>query len=63
MATTTEIPVTLNKDEILRYSRHLIMREVGMEGRATGPHLCWRMKWRARNCDPTLLVGVSAPTA
>ncbi len=35
---------------------------VGMEGRATGPHLCWRMKWRARNCDPTLLVGVKAPT-
>src|SRR6202165_5902576 len=32
MATTTEIPVTLNKDEVLRYSRHLIMPEVGMEG-------------------------------
>src|SRR6202034_445198 len=27
-----EVPVTLNKDEILRYSRHLIMPEVGMEG-------------------------------
>src|SRR5437588_198863 len=25
-------PATLNKDEILRYSRHLIMPEVGMEG-------------------------------
>lgn len=35
--------------------------EVGAEGRATGPHLCWRMKWRNRNCDPTLLVGVQAP--
>jgi len=34
MATATEVPasVTLNKDEILRYSRHLIMPEVGMEG-------------------------------
>jgi sulfur-carrier protein adenylyltransferase/sulfurtransferase len=32
MATVTEIPVTLSKDEILRYSRHLIMPEVGMEG-------------------------------
>src|SRR4051794_30359691 len=32
MATTTEIPITLSKDEILRYSRHLIMPEVGMEG-------------------------------
>src|SRR3954449_12373616 len=32
MATITELPVTLSKDEILRYSRHLIMPEVGMEG-------------------------------
>jgi molybdopterin/thiamine biosynthesis adenylyltransferase/rhodanese-related sulfurtransferase len=33
MATTTapELP-TLNNDEVLRYSRHLIMPEVGMEG-------------------------------
>ena len=30
--TTTEIPATLSRDEILRYSRHLIMPEVGMEG-------------------------------
>src|SRR3954464_2793337 len=33
MATLTEIaPVSLSNDEILRYSRHLIMPEVGMEG-------------------------------
>src|SRR5579884_213544 len=35
MATTTQpevTPVTLNNDEVLRYSRHLIMPEVGMEG-------------------------------
>jgi adenylyltransferase/sulfurtransferase len=33
MATLTEVaPVSLNNDEILRYSRHLIMPEVGMEG-------------------------------
>src|SRR5690242_19426656 len=35
MATTIQpdvTPVTLNNDEILRYSRHLIMPEVGMEG-------------------------------
>ena len=32
MATVTETPVALNNDEILRYSRHLIMPEVGMEG-------------------------------
>lgn len=34
---------------------------VGMEGRATGPHLCWRMKWRGRNLDPTLMVGAGPP--
>lgn len=28
---------------------------VGSTGRATGPHLCWRLKWRERNMDPTLL--------
>lgn len=36
---------------------------VGAEGRATGPHLCWRLKWRGRNLDPTLFVGVRAPPA
>jgi len=29
---------------------------VGMTGRAIGPHLCWRMKWRDRNLDPSLMV-------
>lgn len=38
-----------------------LIAEVGQEGRATGPHLCWRLKWRGRNLDPTLLVGVRAP--
>src|SRR5512133_4035343 len=33
MPTTTEAqPATLSNEEILRYSRHLIMPEVGMEG-------------------------------
>ena len=30
---------------------------VGQTGRATGPHLCWRLKWRAKNMDPSLMVG------
>lgn len=34
---------------------------VGKEGRATGPHLCWRMTWRKRHLDPTLMVGARAP--
>jgi murein DD-endopeptidase MepM/ murein hydrolase activator NlpD len=36
---------------------------VGKEGRATGPHLCWRMKWRDQNLDPSLMVGLPAPHA
>jgi murein DD-endopeptidase MepM/ murein hydrolase activator NlpD len=28
---------------------------VGMKGRATGPHLCWRLKWRDRFLDPSLM--------
>lgn len=34
---------------------------VGKEGRATGPHLCWRMKWRGRNMDPMVMVGAPQP--
>jgi hypothetical protein len=45
-----------------RVSQGQLIGEVGQEGRATGPHLCWRMKWRGRNLDPTLFVGVVAPT-
>lgn len=30
---------------------------VGATGRATGPHLCWRLKWRGRHMDPMLMVG------
>jgi murein DD-endopeptidase MepM/ murein hydrolase activator NlpD len=29
---------------------------VGAKGRATGPHLCWRMRWRGRQMDPSLRV-------
>ncbi|UPT64942.1 MAG: M23 family metallopeptidase [Hyphomonadaceae bacterium JAD_PAG50586_4] len=31
---------------------------VGASGRATGPHLCWRMKWRGVDVDPTTLLGM-----
>jgi murein DD-endopeptidase MepM/ murein hydrolase activator NlpD len=41
--------------------RGQVIGRVGMEGRATGPHLCWRMKWRDRYLDPSLLIGASAP--
>ena len=34
---------------------------VGQRGRATGPHLCWRMTWRGRHMDPSLFLGAHAP--
>lgn len=36
-----------------------IIGAVGKEGRATGPHLCWRMRWRGRQIDPVSLVNKS----
>ncbi len=33
-----------------------IIGKVGSTGRATGPHLDWRMNWRNRRVDPQLLV-------
>lgn len=40
-----------------RVVRGRIIGRVGMTGRATGPHLCWRLKWRGRNLDPSLMIG------
>lgn len=37
-------------------SRGQIIGQVGARGRATGPHLCWRLRWRGRHLDPSLLV-------
>ncbi len=44
-----------------RISRGQVIGAVGMTGRATGPHLCWRMRWRDRQMNPALMVGQSAP--
>lgn len=33
-----------------------VIGEVGATGRATGPHLDWRMSWRGHRIDPQLLV-------
>ncbi|MDJ0879127.1 MAG: M23 family metallopeptidase [Halieaceae bacterium] len=33
-----------------------VIGKVGSTGRATGPHLDWRMNWRNRRVDPELLV-------
>jgi len=39
-----------------RVARGQTLGRVGARGRATGPHLCWRLKWRDRNLDPSLMV-------
>ncbi len=44
-------------------SQGQIIAAVGKEGRATGPHLCWRMKWRGRNLDPSLMLAAAPPRA
>ncbi len=33
-----------------------VIGKVGATGRATGPHLCWRLKWGERRMDPSLMV-------
>lgn len=42
-----------------RISRGQVIGTVGRTGRATGPHLCWRLRWRDRQINPALLVGQS----
>lgn len=46
-----------------RVTRGQRIGRVGATGRATGPHLCWRLRWRDRNLDPSLFVGAQAPAA
>ena len=41
-----------------------LIAQVGATGRATGPHLDWRMNWRDARVDPQLLAGaMPAPPA
>jgi murein DD-endopeptidase MepM/ murein hydrolase activator NlpD len=37
-------------------SQGQVIGAVGASGRATGPHLCWRMRWRERQLDPSVAV-------
>jgi murein DD-endopeptidase MepM/ murein hydrolase activator NlpD len=47
-----------------RVEQGQVIGAVGSSGRATGPHLCWRMKWRDRQLDPSVaLQGLSAARA
>ena len=54
------ISMYLHTNEILVEPGQRVLRgeqiaTVGSKGRSTGPHLCWRLKWRNRNLDPLLL--------
>jgi len=33
-----------------------VIGAVGASGRATGPHLCWRMRLNGRQLDPTVAI-------
>lgn len=37
-----------------RVEQGQVIGAVGSSGRATGPHLCWRMKWREQQLDPSI---------
>lgn len=55
------ISMYLHQSEILahegqRVRQGQVIGKVGAKGRATGPHLCWRLKWRDRHLDPSLMV-------
>lgn len=59
------ITVYLHQSRLLvetgqQVERGQVIGRVGATGRATGPHLCWRGRWRDRNFDPSSFVG--APT-
>jgi hypothetical protein len=44
-----------------RVEQGQVIGAVGATGRATGPHLCWRMRWRERQLDPSVaIVGLAA---
>jgi len=60
------ITAYLHQSEILAREGNTVRRgdiigRVGATGRATGPHLCWRMKWRDRNLDPSRMVAAISP--
>lgn len=60
------VSVYLHQSKILVSAGDSVVRgqtigAVGVTGRTTGPHLCWRLKWRGRNLDPMLMAGLHPP--
>ena len=52
--------ILVEKGQVLKMGDAIA--EVGASGRATGPHLDWRMNWFEQRVDPQLLVG-AMPTS
>jgi hypothetical protein len=55
------ISMYLHQSELLVHKGQWVRQaqpigRVGAKGRATGPHLCWRLKWSDRHMDPSLMV-------
>ena len=53
--TLVEAGMTVRKGDVIA--------EIGSTGRASGPHLDWRMNWLDRRVDPQLLVSGEPPPA
>jgi murein DD-endopeptidase MepM/ murein hydrolase activator NlpD len=45
--------------DVVRQGQYL--GNIGMTGRATGPHLHWSIKWRDSRLDPLLFTGAMPP--
>jgi murein DD-endopeptidase MepM/ murein hydrolase activator NlpD len=43
-------------EEGQRVSREMVIAKIGSSGRATGPHLDWRMNWLDQRIDPQLVL-------
>ncbi len=55
------ISMYLHQSEVIAQKGQTVAKgqligKVGAKGRATGPHLCWRLKWGNRHMDPSLMV-------
>jgi murein DD-endopeptidase MepM/ murein hydrolase activator NlpD len=51
--------LVVKQGDVVRQGQYI--GNVGMTGRATGPHLHWSLKWHEARLDPLLFAGVMSP--